>query len=166
MWISRRTDYAGRAVLALALAADDQPMKMEELSRRTAVPASVLEQIMPIMRSAGIVRSQRGAAGGYRLNKAPEEITLERIVRLFQGPLAPISCATRKEPEDCPMLPGCSMQTMWQEVRDATIEILHRTTFAKLAADASGPWTDPSQLDERDILAPSAVSPTPAPTQD
>jgi Rrf2 family protein len=163
MWISRRTDYAGRALLALTLSDSDQPMKMDELSRRTAVPVSVLEQILPIMRCAGLVRSQRGAAGGYRLNKAPEDITLERIVRLFQGPLAPISCATRKEPEDCPMLPGCSMQVMWQEVRDATIAILERTTFAQLARDASGPWTDPSLLDESDVLAPSAVSPTPAP---
>jgi Rrf2 family transcriptional regulator, cysteine metabolism repressor len=140
MWIARRTDYAARAVLALALAGEHKPMNVETISRRTAVPASVLEQVMPPLRTAGIVRSQRGAAGGYRLNKKPQEITLERIVRLFQGPLAPIGCATRREPEPCPMSPGCSMQDVWQEVRDATIRILNRTTFADLAARASGPW--------------------------
>ena len=84
-WVSRRTDYATRAILALSLEGGG-PLKLEELARRTAVPQSVLEQVMPTMRTAGIVRSERGPAGGYRLNKDPAEITLERVVRLFQGP--------------------------------------------------------------------------------
>jgi DNA-binding IscR family transcriptional regulator len=74
MWVSRRTDYATRAILALSLEGGG-PLKLEELARRTAVPQSVLEQVMPTMRTAGIVRSERGPAGGYRLNKDPEEIT-------------------------------------------------------------------------------------------
>ena len=141
MWISRRTDYATRAVLALSLAGGG-PLKIDEIARRTAVPGSVLEQVLPTMRNAGIVRSERGQAGGYRLNKAPADITLERIVRLFQGPLAPIGCATRHEPEACAMAPGCSMQDVWKDVRDATIEILQRTTFAELAERAHSTWHD------------------------
>jgi Rrf2 family protein len=86
------------------------------------------------------VRSELGRHGGYRLNKSPGEITMERVVRLFQGQLAPIGCATRRDPEPCPMLPGCALQLVWQQVRDATIEILAGTTFADLAARASGPW--------------------------
>jgi len=143
MWISKRTDYATRAVLALALADGNAPMKLEELSRRTAVPQSVLEQVMPTMRSAGIVRSERGMHGGYRLNKPPGEITLERVVRLFQGQLAPIGCATRRQPEACPMSVDCSLRFVWEEVRDATIQILASTTFADLAGRAGGPWRDP-----------------------
>jgi Rrf2 family protein len=146
MWISRRTDYATRAVLALALTDDDAPVKLEELSHRTAVPQSVLEQVMPTMRSAGIVRSERGVHGGYRLNKPPDELTLERIVRLFQGQLAPIGCATRSHPEDCPMSVECSLRFVWEEVRDATIRILAETTFADLAARAGGPWRDPKLI--------------------
>jgi Rrf2 family protein len=153
MWVSRRTDYATRAVLALSLAGGG-PLRLEELARRTAVPQSVLEQVMPIMRSAGIVRSERGRAGGYRLNKPPEEITLERVVRLFQGQLAPIGCATRHEPEPCLMTVGCTLRRTWAEVRDATIEILRRKTFADLAAQAGGPWTDPSLL-EREPAEPA-----------
>ena len=143
MWISRRTDYATRAVLALALAEDDAPIKLDELARRTAVPASVLEQVMPAMRSAGIVRSERGAHGGYRLNRPPKEITLERVVRIFQGQLAPIGCATRTHPEPCPMTLECSLRFVWEEVRDATIAALARTTFADLATRAGGRWRDP-----------------------
>jgi Rrf2 family protein len=121
-------------------------MKLEELSRRTAVPQSVLEQVMPTMRSAGIVRSERGVHGGYRLNRPPDEITLERVVRLFQGQLAPIGCATRSHPEACPMSVECSLRFVWEEVRDATIQILAATTFADLAKRAGGPWRDPQQL--------------------
>jgi Rrf2 family protein len=142
MWISKRTDYATRAVLALAIAEGDAPIKLEELVRRTAVPRSVLEQVMPTMRSAGIVRSERGAHGGYRLNRPPEEISLERVVRLFQGPLAPIACATRSHPEPCPMSTDCSLRFVWEEVRDATIRVLAETTFADLAARAGGRWRD------------------------
>lgn len=143
MWVSRRTDYATRALLALTLA-DGGPLKLEDLARRVAVPQSVLEQVMPVMRTAGLVRSERGPYGGYRLNKLPEEITLERVVRLFQGQLAPIGCATRHHPEPCPMTVGCTLREVWQEVRDATIAILGGTTFADLAATAGGRWTDPS----------------------
>ena len=75
------------------------------------------------MRTAGIVRSERGSSGGYRLNKKPEEITLERIVRLFQGQLAPISCATDK-PRAVPDDSGCTLREVWEEVRDATISLL------------------------------------------
>jgi Rrf2 family protein len=145
VWISRRTDYATRALLCLSLA-DGGPLKIDEIARRTAVPASVLEQVLPIMRNAGLVRSERGQAGGYRLNHAPDDISLERVVRLFQGQLAPIGCATRHEPEPCPMTVECTLRSVWQEVRDATIAILEQVSFADLAARAGGPWVDPELL--------------------
>lgn len=140
MWIAKRTDYATRALLALALAPGNDPVKLQTISERTQVPASVLEQVMLQLRNSGIVRSERGPVGGYRLNRDPSEITLEHVVRLFQGPLAPISCATRKNPEACPMTIGCGMRDVWGEVRDATIAILERTTFADLAERSKGPW--------------------------
>jgi Rrf2 family cysteine metabolism transcriptional repressor len=143
MWVSRRTDYATRALLALSLDGDE-PMKLEELSRRTGAPQSVLEQVMPVMRSAGLIRSERGPAGGYRLNKPPEEITLERVVRLFQGQLAPIGYATRRSPDSAPKFVADSLRDVWSEVRDATIEILEHTTFADLAQQAGGRWRDDS----------------------
>lgn len=132
MWISKRTDYGTRAVLALAMA--DGGLKLDEIAARTGAPRSVLEQVMPTLRTAGIVRAERGPHGGYRLNNAPEDITLERVVRLFQGQLAPIGYATRRNPDPCPEIVGASLREVWAEVRDATIEILGRTTFADLAA--------------------------------
>jgi Rrf2 family protein len=140
MWISRRTDYATRAVLALALVTDERPRKIHELAELTSTPESVLEQLLPQLRGAGIVRSERGPSGGYRLNHPPAEITLGRVVRLIQGPLAPIPCATRSAPEPCPMDVGCALQQTWAEVRDATIAILDNTTFADLVARSGGRW--------------------------
>jgi Rrf2 family protein len=145
MWVSRRTDYATRALLVLSLEGGG-PLKLEELAARTAVPQSVLEEVMPTLRTAGIVRSERGPTGGYRLNKGAEEITLERVVRLFQGQLAPIGCATRHNPEPCPMTVGCTLREVWEEIRDATISLLGGVTFADLAARAGGPWTNPELL--------------------
>ncbi|MFA9432133.1 Rrf2 family transcriptional regulator [Egicoccus sp. AB-alg2] len=140
MWIGRRTDYAARAVLALALADGDELLTLDDLAARTAVPRSVLEQVMPTLRTAGLVRATRGRYGGYRLNKPASDITLETVVRLFQGPLAPIGCATRRNPEPCEVGDGCSMRDVWADVRDATIRTLQATTFQKLADDAGGVW--------------------------
>jgi Rrf2 family protein len=142
MWISRRTDYATRALVALAREDGERPVKIQDLAGRTDTPVSILEQVLPQLRSAGIVRSERGPSGGYRLNHSPEDITLERVVRILQGPLAPIACATRHEPEPCSMLAGCALNETWAEVRDATIAILERTTFADLAARSSGRWAE------------------------
>jgi Rrf2 family protein len=135
MWISRRTDYATRAVLALAVA-DGGPLTLDQIAAATDAPRSVLEQVMPVLRTAGIVRSVRGPGGGYRLNRSAEETTLERVVRLFQGQLAPIAYATRRNPDPCPELVAHSLRPVWEEVRDATISILARTTFADLAKGA------------------------------
>ena len=138
--MTRRTDYATRALLALSLAENRGSLKLQEIAERTEVPSSTLEQVMLQLRGAGLVRSERGPSGGYRLNREPGDITFEEVVRVFQGPLAPIACATRKHPEPCPMEIGCSLRSVWQEVRDATIAILQRTTFADLAREAGGPW--------------------------
>ena len=64
MWITRQTDYATRAVLALAMAGDRAPLKLRDLADRTSVPSAFLEQIMPQLRLAGVVRSERGPSGG------------------------------------------------------------------------------------------------------
>jgi Rrf2 family protein len=135
MWVSRRTDYATRAVLALAVA-DGGPLRLEEIAAATDAPRSVLEQVMPTLRTGGIVRSERGPRGGYRLNHPAEEISLERVVRLFQGQLAPIGYATRRSPDPCPELVARSLRPVWEDVRDATISILEETTFADLARRA------------------------------
>src|SRR5262245_30906079 len=134
MWVTRRTDYATRAVLALAMA--DDALNLEELALATEAPRSVLEQVMPALRAAGIGRSVRGPGGGHRPHHPPPELTLERVVRRFEGQLAPIGYATRHEPDPCPAIVARSRRPAWEEVRDATISILGGINFADLAEAA------------------------------
>lgn len=157
MWISRRTDYATRAVLALACDPDSGPRKIQDIAAATDCPTTVLEQVLPQLRAAGIVRAERGPNGGYRLNHPPEDVTLGKVVRLIQGPLAPIACATRSEPEPCSMELGCALRDTWAEVRDATIAILDTTTFADLAARAGGRW----RAEESGVAVPGPKRRTP-----
>ncbi len=89
MWITAKADFATRAVLVLALAYDgSQPMKLTEIAERTAVPVPTSSRSWQF-RGAGIVRSERGSSGGYRLSHQADDLTLERVVRVFQGQLAP-----------------------------------------------------------------------------
>jgi Rrf2 family protein len=116
----------------------EDALNLDQLAEQTEAPRSVLEQVMPRLRTAGIVRSVRGPGGGYHLNHPPEELTLERIVRIFEGQLAPIGYATRHEPEPCPAIVGRSLRPAWEQVRDATITILSEITFEELAEAARG----------------------------
>jgi Rrf2 family protein len=120
----------------LALAISEEALNLDDLAEMTDAPRSVLEQVMPMLRAAGIVRSARGPGGGYRLNHPPVELTLERVVRVFQGQLAPIGYATRHEPDPCPAIVARSLRPAWEKVRDATITILSEITFADLAEAA------------------------------
>lgn len=113
-----------------------EALTLDQLAEATEAPRSVLEQVMPRLRTAGIVRSVRGPGGGYRLNHPAAELTLERVVRVFEGQLAPIGYATRHEPDPCPAIVARSLRPAWEEVRDATITILDRITFGDLAAAA------------------------------
>ncbi|MCJ7726581.1 MAG: Rrf2 family transcriptional regulator, partial [Acidimicrobiia bacterium] len=115
------------------------------------------------LREAGVVRSERGPTGGYRLNHPPAEISLEKIVRLFQGPLAPIACATRTNPEPCSMEIGCALQHVWAEVRDRTIEILEATDFAALAERSGGAWVEQPIPTPADGSRPPGQSPPVSP---
>jgi Rrf2 family protein len=146
VWVTRKTDYATRAVVALAMTDGDAPLKIHDIAARTRTPASFLEQILPQLRAAGIVHSVRGPNGGYRLKMAAEDITLGRVVRLFQGPIAPIGCATASAPEPCDMSIGCAIRSTWEEVREAITPILESTTFADLARRSSGAWLEAVSL--------------------
>ena len=140
MWITRRTDYATRAVLALALArrrpASQDPRASPPLRARRCLSSS---SSCPSCGAAGIVRSERGPERRVPAQpRAGRASRWARVVRAVQGPLAPISCATRHEPEPCPMEVGCTLRETWAEVRDATIADPRRKTFADLAARSGG----------------------------
>ena len=136
MKLSVRGEYALRAmqVLARDFQDDDSVVRIQEISAKQNIPKRFLEQILNDLKSAHIVESKRGVAGGYRLRRAPERITLAEIIRHIEGPLAPVSCVSEKfyEKCSCPDESRCAIRTVMKEARDAIVNIMERVTLAEL----------------------------------
>ena len=136
MKLSVRGEYALRALLVLArdYQEDDSVVRIQEVSERQNIPKRFLEQILNDLKSAGIVESRRGVAGGYRLRRPPGRVTLAEIVRHIEGPLAPVSCVSEKfyEKCSCPDESRCAIRSVMKETRDAIVAIMDRVTLAEL----------------------------------
>src|SRR5947209_10434666 len=90
MRISAKADYAVRAAVELAAASDERPVKAERIATAQGIPLNFLENILGELRHAGVVRSQRGADGGFRLARPAEQVTVADIIRAVEGPLASV----------------------------------------------------------------------------
>jgi|ERR1035437_2493155 Rrf2 family protein len=134
MRLSLRGEYALRALLVLGLNYDQPLVRIQSISDQQNIPKRFLEQILNDLKSAGIVQSRRGVAGGYRLAKRPEEITLAAVVRHIEGALAPVSCVSEQfyEKCSCPDESRCAIRSVMKEVRDAVVRIAERVTIAEL----------------------------------
>ncbi len=131
MRISAKADYALRAAAELATA-DGGPVKGEQLATTQQIPPKFLENILGDLRHAGLVRSQRGADGGYWLQRPAGEITLAEIVRAVEGPLATVR---GQRPEDVEYTGAAQpLQRVWIAVRRNLREVLEEVTVADLAA--------------------------------
>jgi Rrf2 family protein len=138
MKLSGRGEYALRALLVLGLNYDQPLVRIQTISEQQNIPKRFLEQILNDLKSAGVVQSKRGVAGGYRLARRPEEITLAAIVRHIEGALAPVSCASERYYEkcSCPDESRCAIRSVMKEVREAVGRIMERVTGAELCARA------------------------------
>lgn len=136
MKLSKRGEYGLRALQYLAARYGDGPVPNKKLAERTNIPYRFLEQILITLKHARIVRSQRGPQGGYALARPPHQITLAEVVRLLDGPLAPIPCAseTAFEPCGCPDMESCGLRRVMKGVRDVVAGMMERTTLADLVA--------------------------------
>src|SRR5438045_1914430 len=134
MKLSLRGEYALRALLVLGLNYDKPWMRIQTISNQQNIPKRFLEQILNDLKSAGIVRSKRGVAGGYRLARKPEEITVASVVRHIEGALAPVSCVSDRFYEKCsyPDESRCAIRNVMKEIRDAIMKIAKRVTIADL----------------------------------
>ena len=132
MRLSKKGEYALRALIELALHADQGIIQSQALATKENIPAKFLEQILFALKNAGILHSRRGAGGGYTLSRPAEQITLGEVIRLIDGPLAPIRCASKTAPErcTCPDESTCGLRQLMLEVRDAISDIVDHTTLA------------------------------------
>ena len=136
MRLSKRGEYGLRAMINLADAAEPgkpYPMlQIRDISERENIPSKFLEQILLTLKNAGLLQSKMGFGGGYYLAKSPAEINLGQIVRLLDGPLAPIRCVSQMayEPCGCPDEATCGLRMVMGDVRNAIAGILDNTTLA------------------------------------
>ncbi len=134
MRISKRGEYALRALIDLGIAHElgRELMQISELAAQERLPVKFLEQILAQLKAAGLVASKRGTKGGYFLAKPTELISFGYVVRLIDGPLAPISCVSQTAYErcSCPDEEHCGLRMLMFDVRNAIANILDRYTLA------------------------------------
>ena len=134
MRVSAKVDYALRAMVELA-AGEGSLVKGERLAAAQSIPPTFLENILLELRHAGLVASQRGAEGGYRLARPPQEITLADVIRAVEGPIASVRGG---RPEDVSYEgPAVALREVWIELRAAMRGVLEGTTVADLVERSS-----------------------------
>jgi Rrf2 family protein len=132
--LSKKGEYALRSLINLGIAAEMKRnlVQVSELAESEQLPVKFLEQILQALKEAGIVESQRGKFGGYRLGRPAKKIFIGEVVRLIDGPLAPIGCVSQSayEPCTCPDEAHCGLRMLMLDVRNAIADILDRYTLA------------------------------------
>ena len=136
--ISQKAKYALRALMELARAGEGESLLISEISERQSIPKKFLEQILLDLKHHGLVHSRRGKHGGYGLLKRKDAITFGQVMRIVDGPLAPLPCLSRmayRRCDDCHDEASCAIRTVFATAYDATARVLDRTTLADALAE-------------------------------
>ncbi len=135
MKASVKSDYACRAVEALALHhPDTRPLRIEQIATEKAIPANYLVQILIELKGKGLIRSQRGKAGGYMLARPPAEITVGDVLRAVEGDV--LEFPFLREPK-CPE----EIKRVWRRMKSAAEQVADEITFEQICAEANRPAT-------------------------
>ena len=138
--ISKKTKYGLQAMIYLAEHYEQGPILIADISESRGIPKKFLEAILLELRKKGILTSKIGKGGGYTLSKSPKEITLGSIVRVLEGPLAPVSCVSQtayQKCEECTDEKCCGIRLVMKDVRDAISNILDRKTLHDVLLDVT-----------------------------
>jgi Rrf2 family protein len=122
----------------LELALNDnlgEPTPLFQIAEKQGISEGYLEQMMTVLRKGGLVRSVRGAQGGYLLSRAPAKITAGEIIRCLEGPLGPTDCVSEEDSEICGRSDLCVTRTLWEKVRDSIADVLDGTTLEDLCRE-------------------------------
>lgn len=139
MKLSKKSEYGLRALLELTLAHGTVTLQRHDIAARQHIPIEFLEQILLALKRAGLLSSRRGAKGGYTLIKQPKDISLGHVIRILDGPLAPIGCVSKTAYQKCSDCPyanktQCPVQDVMGTVRDAIADILDNYSLADFAS--------------------------------
>ena len=139
MKLSKKSEYGLRALLELTMVHSTTTLQRHDIAARQHIPIEFLEQILLALKRAGLLSSRRGVKGGYRLIKQPRDITLGQVIRILDGPLAPIGCVSKTAYEKCSDCPHasqahCPVENVMGTVRDAIAGILDNYTLKDFAS--------------------------------
>jgi Rrf2 family protein len=149
MRISRKGEYALRATAFLALNYRKSPVHIHEISRREKIPEKFLEQILLQLKRAGLLDSKRGARGGYLLLKPPQRVSLAQIIRIIDGPLAPLGCVSKYAHVRCPDEKKCGLRKVMLGVRNVVAEMLEGITLEDVCKGTPSPLSCVKATDKR-----------------
>jgi Rrf2 family protein len=113
------------------------PLPLSEVSRSQGISQPYLEQIAIDLRRAGLLKSRRGALGGYYLARAPQDITAGDVIRALEGSILPVQCVAEHKCTPCSLQEGCSARGIWEQVRDRLVETLDSIVLADLQKHAA-----------------------------
>ena len=140
MRVSAKELYGLRAMSEFARHFGQGPLSLTQVATRQGISQAYLEQIAIDLRRSGLLRSKRGAHGGYYLARAPEATTAGDVIRALEGSILPVQCVAEQKCVPCSLADGCSARGIWEQVRDRLVETLDSITLANLV-----------QLDERGL---------------
>lgn len=133
--LSKKTQYTLRALYALARAHGKGPQLISDLADREHIPHSFLESILLQLKGEGLVESKKGKGGGYQLAKDPRRVMIGSIIRITEGPLAPLPCASEtayRKCDECADATNCGTRVVMRQVRDAMAAILDNTSLSQV----------------------------------
>lgn len=132
MRLSKKSEYAFLALIDLAESGTETVVRIDEVAIRKEIPKKYLEQILLQLKASGFVKSIRGAGGGYKLAKPPGQIPLAAVVRLMDGPLAPVESVSKYFYEPSPIEKAPKLLQVFQEIRDSIAKKMEEITIADI----------------------------------
>ncbi len=140
--LSKKAKYGLKALLFLADLPGDRSVLIADIAAHERIPKKFLDMILLEMRNAGILSSRKGKGGGYALALPPERIRIGTVIRLLDGPLAPVACVSQtayRRCDDCVSEDACRVRRLMGQVRDAVAGILDSTTLADISRPVGTP---------------------------
>lgn len=134
MKLSTRGRYGVRAMFDLAMRKGAGPVPLRVIAERQDLSEHYLEQLIAVLRKEGLVKSVRGAYGGYLLAREPGDITIGEIIRALEGPIAPVDCVIDDD-VDCDNTEECVTKVVWERLKEKIDEVLDDITLADLCQE-------------------------------
>ncbi|QGG46711.1 RrF2 family transcriptional regulator [Heliorestis convoluta] len=136
MKLSTKGQYGVRAMFELALQYGQGPVSLKLVAERQDISEHYLEQIIALLRKAGLVNSIRGAQGGYVLAREPAAISIGDIIRVLEGPVAPVECVNDESSDRCIRAEQCVSKMVWAKVKNSIEQVIDSITLADMCEEA------------------------------